>query len=247
QRGDEAEAQRIEEEAESLARAESERRSIEESARLAAEEEAKKAAEEAARRAAEAAARKAAEDAARRAAAEEAVRRAVEEIGRKAAEEEAALASILEPPAPGPLAGAQAVAPEPEVAPEVSTEDEQPKDEGRSKGGLRGMFRALRGGRPKEGEKPGEQAQQPGLEIPSDVMARDALLRLAESKFGFGDAKGAAQFIRSALNDERISTDMATRVALLRVLQITSPDEEGLRDALVEILSTLGLPEEFAD
>lgn len=86
-----------------------------------------------------------------------------------------------------------------------------------------------------------------GVEESSVATAKDLLLELAESEFAAGNPHGAAGLVRSALEDDRISADPATRAALLRVLQMTSDSDDGIHEALVEVLRTLGLPQDLAD
>ena len=79
-----------------------------------------------------------------------------------------------------------------------------------------------------------------------DGMAGDGLLLLSESKFASGDVKGAAGLIETALHDNRVA-DVATTAALLRVLQLVDPSTDRHRDALIDVLAKLGLPEDLAD
>jgi tetratricopeptide (TPR) repeat protein len=129
-------------------------------------------------------------------------------------------------------------------------EDTCPREaEAKPKRGLMGMFKALRGAIQKENgeDRPaGESTPARTDHSSSDVVAMDALLRLAEAKFASGDARGAAHEIRSAVMDERIS-DAATRAALIRILQIVDPSTDGQRYVLIETLAELGLPGDLAD
>lgn len=111
---------------------------------------------------------------------------------------------------------------------------------------LKGMFNALRAMLQKEGISAAEQYQpQPEGLARTDIAAREAMLRLAESKYASGDVKGTANLVLAALGDERIA-DAASKAALLRVLQVLEPTAER-REALLEFLDELGLPENLAD
>lgn len=105
----------------------------------------------------------------------------------------------------------------------------------------------MRGAVRREPEEKTPEPVIPGTDTAAGAAGLDALLRLAESRYAFGDAKGAAILLRSALQDERIASDLATKVAMLRVLQLLVPSDDELQATLRGILDKLGLPGELVD